>query len=58
LRENAVSEEMKIILNRCCAVGAIAASVGGFLSDYYGNTEKPLWSCMMVFFRTALFPIL
>lgn len=43
---------------RYCSVGLIAASVGGFLSDYYGDTEKPLWSCMMVAFRTALFPIL
>lgn len=50
------SELIKCI--RYCAVGVIAASLGGFLSDYYGNTEKPLWSCMMVFFRTALFPIL
>ncbi len=43
---------------RYCSVGLIAAAVGGFLSDYYGDTEKPLWSCMMVIFRTALFPIL
>ena len=43
---------------RFSAVGAVAASVGGFLSDYYGNTGKPLWSCLMVVFRTALFPIL
>ena len=43
---------------RYCSVGVIAAAVGGFLSDYYGDTEKPLWSCMMVIFRTALFPIL
>ena len=43
---------------RYCAVGVIAASVGGFLSDYYGDTGKPLWSCLMVVFRTALFPIL
>ena len=28
------------------------------MSDYYGYTGKPLWSCMMVVFRTALFPIL
>ncbi|MCR5777013.1 MAG: ECF transporter S component [Lachnospiraceae bacterium] len=43
---------------RYCAVGIIAASVGGFLGDYYGDTGKPFWSCMMVIFRTALFPIL
>ncbi len=43
---------------RYCSVGLIAAAVGGFLGDYYGDTEKPLWSCMMVVFRTALFPIL
>ncbi len=41
---------------RYCAIGTIAAAVGGFLSDYYGNTGKPLWGCMMVIFRTALFP--
>ncbi len=50
------SELIKCI--RYCSVGLIAASVGGFLSDYYGDTGKPLWSCMMVVFRTALFPIL
>ncbi|MBQ9504140.1 MAG: hypothetical protein IJU93_03940, partial [Lachnospiraceae bacterium] len=43
---------------RYCSLGVIAASVGGFLSDYYGNTGKPLWSCLLVVFRTALFPIL
>ncbi len=43
---------------RFCSVGIIAASVGGFLGDYYGDTGKPFWSCMMVVFRTALFPIL
>ena len=43
---------------RYCSVGMIAAAVGGFLGDYYGDTGKPLWSCMMVVFRTALFPIL
>ena len=43
---------------RLSAVGVIAASVGGFLSDYYGDTGKPLWSCLMVVFQTALFPIL
>ena len=43
---------------RYCAVGAIAASVGGFLSDYYGDIEKPFWSCIMVIFRIAIFPIL
>ena len=43
---------------RFCAIGVIAAAVGGFLGDYYGDTGKPLWSCMMVIFRTALFPIL
>ena len=43
---------------RYCAVGAIAASVGGFLSDYYGDIEKPFWSCSMVVFRIAIFPIL
>ena len=43
---------------RFCSLGAVAASIGGFLSDYYGYTGKPLWSCMMVVFRTALFPIL
>jgi len=42
---------------RYCAVGAIAASVGGFLNDYYGNTGKPLWACIMIIFRVALFPI-
>ena len=43
---------------RYSAIGVIAAALGGFLSDYYGNTGKPLWSCLMVVFRTALFPIL
>lgn len=43
---------------RYCAVGVIAASVGGFLSDYYGDIEKPFWSCIMVVFRIAVFPIL
>ncbi len=43
---------------RFCSVGVIAASLGAFLSDYYGNTGKSLWSCLMVVFRTALFPIL
>ncbi|MBE5847239.1 MAG: hypothetical protein E7300_06120 [Lachnospiraceae bacterium] len=43
---------------RYCSIALIAASVAGFLGDYYGDTEKPLWSCMMVVFRTALFPIL
>ena len=43
---------------RFCSLGVVAASIGGFLSDYYGYTGKPLWSCMMVVFRTALFPIL
>ena len=43
---------------RFCSLGMIAAAIGGFLSDYYGNTGKPLWSCVMVVFRTALFPIL
>ncbi len=43
---------------RFCSPGVVAASIGGFLSDYYGYTGKPLWSCMMVVFRTALFPIL
>lgn len=43
---------------RFCAMGVIAASVGGFLSDYYGNLGKPFWSVMMVVFRMALFPIL
>ena len=50
------SELIKCI--RYCSVGLIAASAGGFLSDYYGNMGKPFWSCMMVIFRTALFPIL
>lgn len=55
------STSMKAELIKCiryCAVGVIAAAVGGFLSDYYGDTEKPLWSCMMDIFRVALFPIL
>ena len=43
---------------RFCSLGVVAASIGGFLSDYYGYTGKPLWSCMMVVFRTALFSIL
>ena len=43
---------------RFCSVGIIAASVGGFLSDYYGDIGKPLWSCLLIIFRTALFPIL
>ncbi|MCR5025277.1 MAG: hypothetical protein K6A90_13230 [Lachnospiraceae bacterium] len=50
------SELIKCI--RYCSVGLVAASVGGFLGDYYGDTGKPLWSSMMVIFRTALFPIL
>ena len=43
---------------RYCAVGVIAASVGAFLSDYYGDIEKPFWSCIMVVFRIAVFPVL
>lgn len=43
---------------RYCSVGVIAASVGGFLGDYFGDRGKPLWSCIMVTFRTSLFPIL
>lgn len=43
---------------RYCAVGVIAAAIGEFLVDYYGGTGKPLWSCTMVVFNTALFPIL
>ncbi|MCR4600876.1 MAG: hypothetical protein K5767_03940 [Clostridia bacterium] len=43
---------------RYCAVGSIAASVGAFLIDFYGGTGKPLWSCCMAVFRSALFPIL
>lgn len=43
---------------RYSAIGVIAAAAGGFLSDFYGNTEKPFWSCLMVVFRTALFPVL
>ena len=43
---------------RFCAMGVIAAAVGGFLGDYYGTTGKPLWSCLIVVFRIALFPIL
>ncbi|WP_026664341.1 MATE family efflux transporter [Butyrivibrio sp. FC2001] len=43
---------------RFSAVGVIAAAVGGFLSDYYGNIGNPMWSCLMMVFRTALFPIL
>ncbi len=43
---------------RYCSVGMLAAIVGEFLSDYYGYTGKPLWSCMLVIFQTALFPIL
>jgi len=43
---------------RFCSVGVIAAAVGGFLSDYYGNTGKPFWSCLMVVFQVALFPTL
>lgn len=43
---------------RYCSLGVVAASIGGFLCDYYGYTGNPLWSCMMVVFRTALFPIL
>ena len=51
----------RVELVRCirfCSLGVVAASIGGFLSDYYGYTGKPLWSCLMVVFRTALFPIL
>lgn len=43
---------------RYSALGAVAAAVGGLLVDYYGSTGKPLWSCLMVIFRVALFPIL
>lgn len=43
---------------RYSALGVIAASVAGFLSDYYGSTGHPLWACLMVTFRTALFPVL
>ena len=43
---------------RFCSVGVIAAAVGGFLSDYYGNIGKALWSGLIVIFRVALFPIL
>ena len=31
---------------RFCSLGVVAASIGGFLSDYYGYTGKPLWSCV------------
>ena len=43
---------------RFCSVGVIPAAAGGFFSDYYGNTGKPFWSCLMVIFRIALFPTL
>ena len=43
---------------RFCSIGTIAASIGGFLSDYYGDIGKPMWSCLIIVFRTALFPIL
>ena len=43
---------------RFCSLGMIAAAVGGFLSDFYGNTGKPLWSCLLIVFRTSLFPIM
>ncbi|MBR6401425.1 MAG: ECF transporter S component [Firmicutes bacterium] len=55
------SSPHSVLLIKCiryCAVGLVAAAVGGFLSDYYGNMGKPFWSCLMVVFRTALFPIL
>ena len=57
IEESPLSGEL-IRCIRFSSVGLIAAAVGGFLSDFYGNTGKPLWSCMMVIFRTALFPIL
>ena len=43
---------------RYSSIGVVAAALGGFLSDFYGNTGKPFWSCLMVIFRTALFPVL
>ena len=43
---------------RFCSLGVIAASVGGFLSDYYGDIGKSVWSCLVIIFRNALFPIL
>lgn len=57
IEDSALSAEL-IKSIRFCAVGVIAASAGGFLSDYYGNLGKPFWSVMMVGFRMALFPIL
>ena len=43
---------------RFSAIGLIPAAMGGFMSDYYGNTGKPLWSVLMVVLRTVLFPVL
>jgi len=43
---------------RFSSLGVIPAALGGFLSDYYGNTGKPLWASLMTVFRSALFPIL
>lgn len=56
--ENSPYEAELIKCIRFSSAGVIAAAVGGFLSDYYGNLGKPLWSCLMVVFRIALFPIL
>ena len=56
--ENSPYEAELIKCIRFSSIGIIAAAVGGFLSDYYGNTGKPLWSCLLVIFRTALFPVL
>ena len=56
--ENSPFEAELIQCIRFSSIGVIAAAAGGFLSDYYGNIGKPLWSCLMVIFRTALFPVL
>lgn len=43
---------------RFCSIGTIAASIGGFLSDYYGDIGKSTWSCLVIISRAALFPML
>lgn len=57
IEDSPLSEEL-ILCIRFCSVGAIAASVSEFLTDFYGDTGKPLWACLMIVFHTALFPIL
>ena len=56
--EQSLFEAELIQCIRFGAIGLIPAAMGGFMSDYYGNTGKPLWSFLMVVLRTVLFPVL